>query len=597
MQTACDILRALRPVSHDTDPSASPLRYAADETPPAGLSVLLAFQIVMLNIGGIALTPLIVLQAAGAMAWADWAVFAALVTCGLFTVLQARPVGTFGAGYLLFMGTSGAFIAVGISAVREGGLPLLGTLVVVSSLIQFLFATRLGLLRRIVTPTVGGTVITLIAVTVVPIAFDMLALTPANFTGHAAAAPVTAVTTFLVVAGISLFARGALRLWGPLVGVVVGCAVAGPLGLIDLAPVRGAAWLGLPSVGWPGLDLRFDTAFWLLLPGFLICTLIGAIETFGDGIAIQHVSRRGRRPIDYREVQGAVNADGAGNLFSGLFATLPNTTYSTSISIVELTGVAARRVGVFAGVMTLLLAFSPKVSALLQAIPAPVVGAFLTMLLVLLFAHGLQLVLSGGLTYENGIVFGLAFWLGSGFQSQALFPDLLPAWAHEIFDNGMTSGGVVALLLSALLALKTPPARRLNLPAEPSAVGALHAFARESAGELRWREDAVGRLELACEEALLFLTEKEHGAAASGGRGITVLARRRGSALELEFLSAPQAANVGDLIARLEQGPGDPIVEARLRLLRHLVTRLEHRQFNEGDFLLLLVEGEPGRPG
>ena len=80
-------------------------------------------------------------------------------------------------------------------------------------------------------------------------------------------------------------------------------------------------------------------------------TLIGAIETIGDSIAIQRVAWRKPRAVDFRAVQGAVAADGAGNLLSGLAGTVPNTTYSTSIAITERTGVAARSVGVWIGIV------------------------------------------------------------------------------------------------------------------------------------------------------------------------------------------------------------------------------------------------------
>lgn len=270
------------------------LRYAVDETPPHWLSALLGFQVVALIIGGIALTPIIVLQAAGgdAMAAADWVVFSALLISGLVTMLQARPLGPVGAGYVLFMGTSGAFIAISITAVQLGGIPLLASLVVFSSLIQFLFSVRLGLLRKIVTPTVGGTVITLIAVTVFPIAFKMLDRTPADFTGPALAPVWAALATFAITVVVSLFARGQVRLWGPMIGMVLGTLVAWPLDLLDLKPVLQASWIGLPGTAWPGLDLGFSGNFWLLLPGFIIVTIVGALETYGDGIAIQEVSRR-----------------------------------------------------------------------------------------------------------------------------------------------------------------------------------------------------------------------------------------------------------------------------------------------------------------
>ena len=137
-------MKASRPTGSST------IRFAVDELPPHLLAAGLGLQVVMLIIASIALTPIVVLRAAGVdMARASWTIFAALLISGLTTMLQARPLGRFGAGYVLFMGTSGAFIAIGISAVMEGGLPLLMTLVVVSSLFQFYFAGFIGHILRI----------------------------------------------------------------------------------------------------------------------------------------------------------------------------------------------------------------------------------------------------------------------------------------------------------------------------------------------------------------------------------------------------------------------------------------------------------------
>lgn len=575
------------------------LRYAVDEHPSHPVSALLGFQAMALIIGGIALTPIIVIKAAGAIEYASWVVFAALLVSGLFTFIQARPIGSIGAGYVLFMGTSGAFIAVSIAAIKAGGLPLLATLVSIAALFQFLFSMRLGWLRHIITPTVGGTVITLIAVAILPIACRMLARTPEHYQGGPDAPAIAAVTTFVAMVGIVLTARGQLRLWGPLLGVIIGCVVAFPLGLMDFSRVAEARWVGLPDIGWPGMDFGFGAAFWLMLPGFIICTIVGAMETFGDGIAIQRMSHHEPRPVDYKKVQGAVNADGMGNLVSGLMGTLPNTTYSTSISLVDLTGVASRRVGIYGGIIMMLLAFSPKVAHLLMSIPSPVMGVFLLMLVVLLFVHGVRLVVSGGLSYENGLVFGLSLWVGSAFQDHGLFSDVLPEWARILLSNGMTSGGMMAIVLSLLLRLKTPRAHTLKLPAEPASVSRLNAFLRRLALGQRWQEGSVSRLELAAEEALMFLTDNEEEAR-QADRQLTVVARPSGGRMEVEFITAPQDSNAEALIQDLHETPaltaGDDspeasIAEARLRLLRHLVPNLEHLQFNQGDYLMLRIEG------
>ena len=99
---------------------------------------------------------------------------------GVTTILQAVRFGRIGAGYVLLMGTSGAFIAVCIAALAEGGPAMLATLVVISSLFQFALSARLSLFRRILTPTVAGTVIMLIPVTVMPIIFGLLKEVPAG---------------------------------------------------------------------------------------------------------------------------------------------------------------------------------------------------------------------------------------------------------------------------------------------------------------------------------------------------------------------------------------------------------------------------------
>ena len=164
--------------------------------------------------------------------------------------------------------------------------------------------------------------------------------------------------------------------------------VAGLFGLYDMASVAGAGWIGVPASGWPGFDLSFGPVFWALLPAFVFVTLVGAIETIGDGAAIQRVSWRRPRAVDFRAVQGAVSADGAGNLLSGLAGTVPNTTYSTSIAVTELTGVGARSVGVAIGAIFLALAFLPKALAAVLAIPGPVAAAYITVLLAMLFVTG-----------------------------------------------------------------------------------------------------------------------------------------------------------------------------------------------------------------
>lgn len=572
------------------------LHYAVDEQPPHALAAMMGFQVVALIITGIALTPLVVLRVTGLEAeFGSWVVFAALLISGISTALQAVRIGPVGSGYVLFMGTSGAFIAVSIAAISTGGLALLGTLIVISSFFQFFLATRLGLLRRILTPTVGGTAMMLIAVTVFPVVFDLLAVAPESSSLGPAAGPLVAVATFIATIGILLFGKGPLKLWGPLAGVIIGCLLAWATGQINFTPVAEARWFGLPQVGWPGLDLSFGPSFWGLLPAFVIVTVVGAIETYGDGIAIQRISHREDRPLDFKVVQGAVLADGFGNFLSGLAGTMPNTTYSDSLSVVQMTGVAARKVGLYGGMFLAGLAFSPKLSALLQSVPSPVMGAFAFVTLALLFGHGLRMVTEGGLSYRNGFVVCIAFWLGVGFQAQTLFADLLPAWSRVILDNGMTAGTLAALLMVMIINLSAPPRRRRTFRASRAAVRDLHDWLQEQTLSLGWDQPAVMRLQLAAEEAMLYLLERTSSSRKRATIRLSVSFQQHEGLVTLEFfIGAQTSENILREASNLQPQPQDLSgEEAGLRILQGLVQRLDHQQYNEGEYLSFSVDSRP----
>ncbi|MCY4222566.1 MAG: purine/pyrimidine permease [Thiotrichales bacterium] len=574
-------------------PNGRDIRYEPDERPPTPLAFGLGAQQAVLCIAGVVLTPVVVIRAAGeGDPYLTWAVFAALVVSGLTTILQAVRVGRIGAGYPLLMGTSGAFIAVCVTALVEGGPGLLATLVAISALFQFALSERLSLLRRIITPTVAGTVIMLIAVTVMPIIFDMLADVPEGTSP--AAAPASAVTTLVVIAVLALRATGGWRLWMPLLGLAAGCVVASFFGLYDIDSVLEAPWVGVPDTGgWPGFDLEFGAAFWGLLPAFVFVTLIGATETIGDSIAIQRVSWRRPRAVDFRAVQGAVAADGAGNLLSGLAGTVPNTTYSTSIAITELTGVAARRVGVWIGVVFVTVAFFPKVAALLLAIPNPVAAAYITVLLSLLFVLGMRIVVQGGADYRKATIAGVAFWVGVGFQSQSIFADRLGEWWGALLGNGMTAGGLTAIVLTLFMELTEPRRRRIETALEVEALPEITGFLRKFASGRGWSADAVQRLCSAGEETLLSLVRPDDDADAGKVRRLLVIARGGRRAAELEFIAAPGEENLEDRMVLLtERGGGAPAErEISLRLLRHYASSVFHQQYHDTDIVTVRVEG------
>ena len=566
------------------------IRYQPDEKPPAALAFGFGLQLAILCLAGIVLTPAIVIRAAGGSeAFLSWAVFAAVVVSGATTVLQAVRVGRIGSGYVLVMGTSGAFIAVCVTAIAEGGPAMLATLVVISSLFQFALSARLSLLRRILTPTVAGTVIMLIPVTVMPIVFDMLKDVPDGI--PAVAAPLSALVTVLVITAIALKATGALRLWAPVIGVVVGSIVAGFFGLYEMDRIAQASWIGLPNGGWPGFDLDFGPVFWTLLPAFVFVTLVGAIETIGDAVAIQNVSWRRPRAVDFRAVQGAVTADGMGNLLSGLMGTVPNTTYSTSVSMTELTGVGARTVGISLGVVFIVLAFLPKALAVVLAIPGAVAAAYLTVLLAMLFVLGMKIVVQSGIDYRKGLVAGVAFWVGVGFQNGVIFPEYFAEFGGGLLQNGMTVGGFVALLMTLFVELTEPRRGRIEVDFALSALPKIREFLGAFASRSSWDAAMANRLDAVGEETFLTLIQQDEAAEGHDRRRLLLVAHKEEGGAVLEFVASTGEENLQDRLALLGERPTGDLIEQEvsLRLLRHLATSVRHQQYHDTDIVTVRV--------
>ena len=468
----------------------------------------------------------------------------------------------------------------------------MASLIVVSSLFQFVLAARLSLLRRIFTPVVSGTVIMLIPVTVAPIVFDTLKDVPDGTSS--AAAPTAALATLVTVAALVLRASPAWRLWSPLIGIAVGCVVAAFYGLYDVGQVLDASWVGIPLSAWPGFDLTPGVEFWALLPAFVVITIVGAIETIGDGVAIQRVSQRRPRATDFRVVQGALNADGVGNLLSGIGGTLPNTTYSTSVSLAEVTGIGARRVGVVIGIVIAVLAFFPKATALLIAIPGPVAAAYVIILLALLFVQGMKIIIQDGVDHRKATVVGLSFWIGVGFQNQAIFPDLLgEGFLSVLLGNGMTAGAVVAIIMMMFIEMSSPRRRRLAVALDIAALPRIDEFLRGFVSKTGWDDASTQRLALVGEETLSGLLSDEGDDFAVGkAQRLIVTARSNGGAAELEFVAASGEENLEDRLAYLGEMPDIPDArEISFRLLRHYASSVRHQKYHGVDVITVRVEG------
>lgn len=571
------------------------VRFEPQEKPSHLLSAGLGAQITLLIITGIMITPLIVSRTAGLdIGLTSWLVFAALIACGISTWLQVSKIGIIGGGYTLFVGSNVAFVSVSVSAIQNGGVPLMASLVCAASLATFIFTFKMGALRKIITPAIGGTVLMLMALSVAPVVWKMLKKVPDEFI-NSPVIPLIFLATLLPIVFISLIGSKVMRLWAPLIGVLIGSLVAAQFGLVDFSNVADSAWIGLPNTSWPGISLEFNEYFWVLLPTFVLITFVGCIETYADGISVQRTSYRQSKPIDFRSVQGAINADGLGSFIAGLLGTVPNTVYSMSVGVMELTGVAARRVGWWGGAFLIMVAFSPKVCSIVSSMPSPVAGAYILMILVLLFGHGVRMVNEEDLTFEAGIAVFLGFWIGTGFQGGFLFNDMLPDWAKLFLENGTTSGGITAILIMLILNLRKRSSNKLSIPLQTSSLFELRTLIQKFCKKLGWDERAENRLMLIAEEALIFLLQnrQDEGNVVDTKKTemLYVKITEKDHEAEIEYITVPANINVESALLSLNKsGESNAEDQISLRLIKGMAKDVKHLQYHGIDYLLLKVD-------
>ena len=527
-----------------------------------------------------------------------WMVFASLLVVGVSTLLQVHRIGPIGGWAALPMFTAAFSIPFCITAVEDGGPALLTTLVLVSALVQLIISKWLVILRRIVTPIVGGTVMMILSITLASVVFALLDRASEE---EPTAAPLTALATLVVVAALTLRGSAIWRLWGPLIGIVTGCVVAAAFGIYDADRIIDAPWVGIPETA-PGLSFDFGVSFWTLLPAFLFLGVIISIQANGEAISLQRVSWRDNRAVDFRQVQGALAGTGFCNVFAGLAGAVPNAINPAIVAFVQTTGVASRRIGYSIALIFIIVAFLPKISALLSTLPGPVMTGYLIMVTGNLFVQGARTVIQTEQNPQKVVVAGVCFWIGAAFQF-GLFnlPDVNPVLG-ALLKSGITTGGLAAIVMILYLELTNPRRMRFQARLDVESLPQLNEFIDRFARRRGWDNAMKERLSAVAEETLLTLAppdflgldgedEGDEESPVKEERRLIVIASSEGPIADLEFIGGGNDANVEDRLRQLQQHDSETPAEQELslRLLRSYASSVKHQQFHDTDIITVRV--------
>ena len=567
------------------------IQYEPDEKCPPLLAISSALQIFVPNTISLIMLAALVVRASGeSEAYLSWVTFTVLAVSGVGMIMQTLRLRHLGSGRLIVSNFNVPFLAVSALALHVGGPGLLASLVVVSTLVQSVLTLRLASLRRIFTQTVSGVVVMLVAVSALPFIISRAVIPPEGESTVLFLAPGMAA----LVAGvlISLQDAPAWRVWILPITVTVGLIVAVPLGLYDGDIVVATPWLRLPDFGWPGLDLTFSADFWTLLPVFVFVNLTAFMKAVGDLSVIYRASYRSQSAVDFRTVQGGLNVFGMGTLLSGLLGTLPVAApWAATVVYIGFTGVAAKSVGIYLGVLTILVAPFSKLLAILVAIPSPVVSAVYVIIFGMLFVEGAKTVFTGQFDQKKATITGVSIVLG---LSAGTFSGFFEGITIHLVGNTIVIGGMAAIAMTLFTEISGFRASKLRIDLSQSSLPAVDDFLCQFADRHSWPDEGKSRLRLVGEEVMLSLVNEENDGPAEENRRLVATIRPESGSAELEIVVASDDAIQGNIENRMAYlGPDQALEDEQqlsVRILSHYASSVHHRKYYGIDIISCRVE-------
>lgn len=433
------------------------LVYKLTDVPPPPKAALAAFQHVLASIVGIATPSLIIGGVLGLGENIPYLIAMAFFVSGVATFIQCKRIGPVGSGLLSVQGTSfaflGAILAAGFAVKGQGGtsediLAMIFGLCLAGSVIEIILSRFLDKLKRIITPTVTGVVITIIGLSLIKAGFT-------DFAGGATAGddlgkPLYLLLGLLVVAVIlvtTFLGNPMLRIAAIMIGLIVGTIVASFFGLVNFGALSNAQLFALPIPFKYGISFDFG----LFLPiAFLY--LVTAIETSGDLTANSVIAGEPVEGDVYMErIKGGVLGDGVNSAIAAVFNTFPNTTFSQNNGFIQMTGVASRHVGMWIGGFLVLMGLFPIVGAFFLIIPKPVLGGATVVLFASIAVAGIRILASQEMTLRRVYIMAVSFGLALGVT---LVPDAtqhLPTFMKQVFAAPITLAGLSAIILSLVI--------------------------------------------------------------------------------------------------------------------------------------------------
>lgn len=432
------------------------LIYKIEDKPSFKDAVFAAFQHLLAIFVAIITPPLIIAGALNLdLETTSFLVSMALFASGVSTFIQCRRVGPLGAGLLCVQGTSFSFIGPIISAGLAGGLPLIFGCTIAAAPVEMIVSRTFRYLKQIITPLVSGIVVLLIGLSLIKVGIiscggGNAAMSDGTF-GNWQNLSIAA----LVLVSVLFFNKSKnkyIRMSSIVLGLLVGYVLAYILGRVDLSGMETTkiALLNIPVPFKYGLSLNLSS---FIAIGLIY--LITAIEATGDITANSMISGEPVEGDKYiKRVSGGVLADGFNSLLAGVFNSFPNSIFAQNNGLIQLTGVASRRVGYYIAAMLIVLGLFPGIGLIFSLMPDPVLGGATLLMFGTVAAAGIRIIAAQDIDRKATMILAISLSLGLGVE---LMPDILRNISLDlrgIFSSGITTGGLAAIISNMLIRCK-----------------------------------------------------------------------------------------------------------------------------------------------
>lgn len=371
--------------------------------------------------------------------------------CGVATALQIFSNKVFGIGLPVVLGCAVQAVAPLILIGQKFDFQTMYGAIIAAGLFVFLIGGFFAKLRKLFPPLVTGTLITVIGLSLIPVAFQNLGggSTTAKDFGSMTNLAVGAFTVLLILA-FNVWGRGFVRSIAILIGLIGGTVLAGFLGMVSFAPVAEASWFHVPTPFYFGVP-HFE---WSSIVTMILISLVSMVESTGVFFALGDVVER---KIESEDLKKGYRAEGLAVLLGGIFNTFPYTTFSQNVGLVQLSGIKTRKPVMFSALFLILLGLLPKIGALATIIPSPVLGGAMLVMFGMVAVQGIRMLQQVDFHNDkNLLVAAVSIGLGLGVTTQPEIVQALPETLQLLFGSGILMASVSAVLLNWIFNSKTP---------------------------------------------------------------------------------------------------------------------------------------------